>query len=206
MIGVISYQTGNSRSVMRALEHIGTPCRLLEHPSQAHDVSSLILPGVGAADVTMTSLREGGWIEFLEDEVLAGGMPFLGVCVGLQVLFEQSEENGAKCLGWIAGGVQSFDASAVRVPQMGWNSVELQRSHPLTDLTESGEFYYFVNSYFATPTDPSATVGATEYERSFTSIVAQRNLMATQFHIEKSGEAGLRLLRNFVSLNRDDLC
>ena len=206
VIGVISYQTGNSRSVMRALDHLGVPCVLAEGPGDARDVRGLILPGVGSADVTMRSLRSAGWYEFLEDQVLAGGKPFLGVCVGLQVLFDHSEENDTNCLGWLPGEVRSFDSSVVRVPQMGWNSVVLQRHHPLTEFTKNGEYFYFVNSYFVEPTDSADTLGLTDHGGPFASIVARRNIMATQFHVEKSGKAGLELLQRFASLNRDDLC
>jgi glutamine amidotransferase len=162
VIGVISYQTGNARSVLRALHHLDIAARLVTDPAQAASLEALILPGVGAADVAMASLRDLGWIPVLEDQVLAGGKPFLGVCVGLQLLFEHSDENDTDCLGWIPGQVQAFDPAIVRVPQMGWNSVDFCRRHPLTEPAAGRDFYYFVNSYFAVPTNPAIAAGRTD--------------------------------------------
>src|SRR5262249_39997089 len=154
MIGVISYRTGNAPSVGYALNRLGVPNRLVERPDEAADVDRFVLPGVGSAGVTMASLQEHGWPDYLHERVIAGGTPFLGVCVGVQALFDHSEEEDAKCLGWLPGHVQRLPAEQVRVPQMGWNEVTARSSHPfIADLPVPGHFY-FVNSYYVVPQRP----------------------------------------------------
>jgi glutamine amidotransferase len=200
MIGVISYRTGNAQSVVYAFNRLGVPSRLVERPGDALDAERFVLPGVGSAGVTMTSLREHGWPEFLHERVVEAGAPFLGVCVGLQVLFEHSEEEDAKCLGWLPGQVHRFPADRVRVPQIGWNEVSRRSPHPfVADLPEPGHFY-FVNSFYAQPERPEDTAATTIYGVEFSAMVARGNIMATQFHVEKSGPLGLDLLRRFAGL------
>jgi glutamine amidotransferase len=201
MIGVISYRTGNAQSVVYAFDRLGVPSRLVERPEQAHDAQRLVLPGVGSAGVTMASLAEHGWPEFLHERVVEGGLPFLGICVGLQVLFEHSEEDDAKCLGWLPGRVFRFPAAQVRVPQIGWNEVTRRCAHPfVAGLDEPGHFY-FVNSYYAEPERAEDTAATTVYGPQFCSIVARGNVMATQFHVEKSGPLGLNLLARFSTVD-----
>jgi glutamine amidotransferase len=205
MIGVISYRTGNAHSVGYAFDRLGVPNRLVERPDEAHDVERFVLPGVGSAGVTMGSLQEHCWPEFLHERVIDSGTPFLGVCVGLQVLFEHSEEDDAKCLGWLPGTVRRFPAGQVRVPQMGWNEVTRRSEHPfVAQLPEPGHFY-FVNSYFAVPERAEDSAAVTTYGVEFTSVVARGNVMATQFHVEKSGPMGLGLLHRFATLSTVDL-
>ena len=206
LIGVVDYHTGNSQSVCFALDHLGIANRLLRDPHELHEVDRVILPGVGAAGTTMKYLGQAGWVDALGKHVVDGGMPFLGVCVGLQVLFESSAEQDAECLGWLPGRVESFDAGRVRVPQMGWNEVEAVSSHPFVAGLAAGGHFYFVNSYYAVPDVPAHTAAITDYGTSFTSAVAHRNVMATQFHIEKSGPVGLSLLSVFASLPQGSLC
>jgi glutamine amidotransferase len=205
VVGVIGYRTGNSRSVGRALDFLGVPNRMLRVPGDLAGVDRVVLPGVGSAGTTMRYLAAAGWPAVLRSLVADGDMPFLGVCVGLQVLYEASEEQDALCLGWLPGKVRSF-GGGVRVPQIGWNQVRAAGpGHPFTrGLPGSGDFY-FVNSYFAPPGGPEVAATA-EYGTPFAAVVARRNIMATQFHCEKSGPAGLGLLKTFTGLTREELC
>jgi imidazole glycerol-phosphate synthase subunit HisH len=201
VIGVINYQTGNSQSVIYALEHVRMPCRLISSPSDAHDVDRFVLPGVGSASVTMRSLRERGWIDFLTERVIGDHVPFLGICVGVQVLFDYSAEGETKCLGWLPGEAIGFDVSQVRVPQIGWNSVDPTSRHPLVADLTADSYVYFVNSYYVRPGRPGDSAAVTDYGVKFTSVVARGNVMGTQFHTEKSGPVGLRLLQRFATLD-----
>lgn len=205
MIGIIDYRTGNSQSISYALEHLGVPHALVTKPGECDEVDKYILPGVGAAGVTMESLAQEGWIDHLTEKVLGDGQGFLGVCVGLQVLFEHSAEGDVECLGWIKGSVHEFDNSQVRVPHMGWNNVEVRGDHPFSRSFTPGGFYYFVNSFYAKPTDDSALVGVTTYGQEFAAAVAYKNIMATQFHTEKSARAGLQVLKSFCDLDIKDV-
>lgn len=205
MIGIIDYRTGNSQSISFALEHLGVPHALVTKPGECEDVDKYILPGVGAAGVTMESLAQEGWIEHLNEKILGDGQAFLGVCVGLQVLFEHSAEGDVECFGWLKGSVQEFDRSQVRVPHMGWNNVEVRGDHPFSRSFTPDGFYYFVNSFYAVPADDSTLVGVTTYGQEFAAAVAHRNIMATQFHTEKSARAGLQVLKSFCELSVNDL-
>ncbi len=197
MIGVIDYRAGNAPSVGYALRKLGIEHRLLDTPEAIAGCDRLILPGVGAAAATLGSLADAGLVPALERRVRDEGVPFLGICIGLQVLFEHSAEGDVAGLGWIPGTVQRFPDTQ-RVPQIGWNAVELRRDHPVTAGFPSGGHCYFVNSYFATPTDPDDVLGETSYSRDFCSVVARDNIVATQFHAEKSGPLGLRILDAFA--------
>jgi imidazole glycerol-phosphate synthase subunit HisH len=205
VIGVINYQTGNAQSVLFALHHLGLGARLVATPEECADVDRYILPGVGAADVTMASLAERGWVEHLEARVREDGAPFLGVCVGLQVLFDHSNEGDTACLGWLPGQVVEFRRDRVRVPHMGWNAVHPGSDHPFVRALPAGANFYFVNSYYAVPAHEADVAGVTEYGVEFASIAARDNVMATQFHIEKSGPAGLALLSRFAQLQPSEL-
>lgn len=208
LVGIIDYRTGNSRSFSYALDQIGVPNRLTQSPDDCAGITHLVLPGVGAADVTMESLETSGWMPYFDDEVRGGGMPFLGVCVGLQVLFDHSEEGDTDCLGWLPGTVRKFDAGELRVPHMGWNSVvptpESQKSGTFQRLLGDGGYFYFVNSYYANPSRPEDIIGVTDYGTPFASAVGSRNILATQFHVEKSGQVGLSVLRRFTSMGQED--
>src|ERR671911_787005 len=198
MIDVIDYRAGNSPSVIYALERLGLPCRLVAKPEEIAESERLVLPGVGAAGATLDSLRESDLLDALTQRVQRDRVPFLGICIGLQVLFEHSEEGNTPCLGWLPGRIRRF-ADRLRVPQIGWNEVRFTRSHPVTaGLPDRGHFY-FVNSFYADPADPAHTLGRTEYGVEFASVVAHANVVATQFHAEKSGGLGLRLLADFAA-------
>ncbi|MDR1692159.1 MAG: imidazole glycerol phosphate synthase subunit HisH [Oscillospiraceae bacterium] len=195
MTGVLHYKAGNAPSVLNALRHIGEEAVLVTGPGIA--VDRLILPGVGSALATMDSLRELGLDSFIRDSI-GGGKPFLGICVGLQVLFDRSEEGGdVGCLGIFPGRVRRFDDSAVRVPQMGWNKVDFVRADPLVN---DGGYFYFVNSFFAVPDDPDLLLGRADYNGPFCAMASRGKVYGAQFHVEKSGEAGLAMLKRFCTL------
>jgi glutamine amidotransferase len=195
MIDVIDYRAGNSPSVIYALERLGLDCRLVAKPGQIAESERLVLPGVGAARATLDSLRESDLLDALAQRVQRDRVPFLGICIGLQVLFEHSEEGNTSCLGWLPGKIRRF-ADGQRVPQIGWNEVRFTRSHPVTAGLPDRGHYYFVNSYYA---DPADALGRSEYGVEFASVVAHDNIVATQFHAEKSGTLGLRLLADFAA-------
>jgi len=192
VIKIIDYKAGNAPSVMHAVTHLGLQAEFARSADDLAGASHIILPGVGSAKATMDSLEEMQIITTLERLVLQEKIPFLGICVGLQILFEHSEEGDQKCLGWLKGNVKRFDNARVRVPQMGWNEVRF------TDDTESGYFYY-VNSYHAIAAESTDIWATSDYGEKFTAAVKRDNIFAVQFHTEKSGEAGLTLLRRFLS-------
>jgi len=196
VIGVIDYRAGNAPSVGYALARLGLEHRLVDRPEQLREADRLVLPGVGAAQATMDSLAESGLVEPLTERVLGDTVPFLGICIGLQVLFDHSEEGGVDCLGWIPGRVRRF-GDGQRIPQIGWNSVSFRGCHPVTASLPDGGHFYFVNSFYALPADHDDVLGITEYGNDFCSVVARDNIIATQFHAEKSGRLGLDLLTAF---------
>jgi imidazole glycerol-phosphate synthase subunit HisH len=200
MISVIDYRAGNAPSVLYALRKIGVEAKLVSRPDDVARAERLVLPGVGAARATMESLRDSEILESLTARVRVDGVPFLGICIGLQLLFDRSEEGDTDTLGWLAGTVRRFPDSG-RVPQIGWNEVRFRRPHPVTaDLPEAGHFY-FVNSYHAVPADAADVLGSTQYSVEFCSVAARDNIVATQFHAEKSGPLGLRFLAGFSDWN-----
>jgi len=187
-IKIIDYKAGNAPSVLQAVTHIGYKASLARKPEDLLEATHIILPGVGSAKATMESLHELDLLEALEDAVLNKKVKFLGICVGLQVLFEHSEEEDTTCLGWLKGKVVRFNPTEVRVPQMGWNQVNF--------VDGKKDYFYFVNSYYA-KTDCDIW-GTSDYGGQFTAAVCRDNIYATQFHVEKSGEAGLALLTSFL--------
>ncbi len=198
---VIDYGAGNLRSVSRALEHAGATAVVSAEAQIVAEAQALILPGVGAAADTMKKLRERGLVDPLL-QAIGDDRPFLGVCMGMQALFDLSEEGGSHpCLGVLSGRVVRFPAGAA-VPHMGWNTIDPVTEHPLLAGIDGGEHAYFVHSYYPMPADPTIVVAETEYGVRFPSVVAKDNVMATQFHPEKSGRAGLRIYENFVSIAR----
>jgi len=192
MIKIIDYKAGNAPSVLSAVEHIGYRAELIHSADGLDGATHIILPGVGSARATMDSLRELDLLDALHDAVFGKDIMFLGICVGMQILFAHSEEEDTDCLGWLGGTVTKFDASRVNVPQMGWNQVSF------TDKRNDG-YYYFVNSYYANPTDSGVIWGTADYDGVFTAAVHKDNIYGTQFHTEKSGAVGLELLKEFLS-------
>jgi len=197
VIAVIDYRAGNAPSVGYALERLGLEHRLAATAADLDGCDRIVLPGVGAARATLDSLLESGLVEPMARRVQDDGMPFLGICIGLQVLFDHSDEGDVDCLGWVPGRVRRFSDSQ-RVPQIGWNAVRVTRAHPVTDGLGDNAYCYFVNSYFADPADRADALGVTEYGGEFCSIVGRGNVVATQFHAEKSGPVGLALLERFA--------
>jgi glutamine amidotransferase len=206
MIAIVDYRAGNLTSVKRALEHLGhRGCEITNDPDKIRAAERVILPGVGAAGATMENLRALGLAEVLARDVAAAGKPFLGICIGIQVLFDRSEEDSAACLGIVPGEVRrypnSMDGRPLKVPQIGWNRVRQVRQHPIFAGVPDGAHFYFVNSYYPVPSEPSMAIAECEYGVPFVAAIARDNVIATQFHLEKSGAAGLKLLDNFCRLN-----
>jgi glutamine amidotransferase len=198
MISVVDYRAGNAPSVLYALEHLGLPARLVDTADEIGRAERIILPGVGAARATIDSLVEQDLVGALTDRVQGDRVPFLGICIGLQVLFDHSEEGDTDGLGWVPGRVLRFPDTG-RVPQIGWNRVRFTREHALTAGAPEDGHFYFVNSYYCVPRDPADVLGVTDYSVEFCSVVARDNVVATQFHAEKSGSLGLSLLRAFAT-------
>jgi glutamine amidotransferase len=198
MIGVVDYRAGNAPSVLYALERLELPATRVVDAADLDAVDRVILPGVGAAAATIASLEESSLVAALTRRVVDDGVPFLGICIGLQVLFERSEEGPAECLGWVPGAVRRFPDTD-RVPQIGWNEVRITRPHPLVAGWPEHPYCYFVNSFHAVPAAAGAVLATTEYSVPFCSMVATANIAATQFHAEKSGEIGLAVLANFAT-------
>lgn len=200
-IGVIDYGMGNRRSVEKALEHVGAQVALSHDHDGLGQCDGLVLPGVGAFPKGMRNLRELGLIELIHDRV-AQGVPLLGICLGMQLLFDSSEEmGGAPGLGLIGGEVTRLDAGGRRVPHIGWNEVRFERPIPLTaGLPPNGCAFYHVHSFAARPSEPATVIGTTEYGERFATIVARHNVYGVQFHPEKSSRYGLRMLDGFVGV------
>lgn len=203
MIAILDYKAGNLTSVERAVRHLGFPCKVTNSHEEIRGAERVIFPGVGAAGKSMESLGELG-LDTLLHELFTSGVPILGICVGLQVLFDLSEENNTRCLGIIPGEVRRFpekiysgDGRLLKIPHMGWNSVDFTRNHPVFRGVPIGSEFYFVHSYYPRPRSEEMTAGTADYGISFTCAVAYRNLVAVQFHPEKSGKPGLMLLDNF---------
>ncbi|MBI2502685.1 MAG: imidazole glycerol phosphate synthase subunit HisH [Candidatus Latescibacteria bacterium] len=200
MIAVIDYGMGNLRSVQKAFEHLGFSASICEDPAQLEAASHLVLPGDAAFGDAMRNLRERGWVEALLRGI-EGGKPFLGICVGLQLMFSESEEMGQHPgLGLLPGRVRRFPPDE-RVPQIGWNQVSIQKPVRILDGVADCSFFYFVHSYYVDSEHPADVAGTTEYGLEYTSIAARDHLFGVQFHPEKSQQPGLKLLENFARLN-----
>ncbi len=206
VVSIINYKAGNAPSVSNALRYLDIACRFVSTPDQLEESEKLILPGVGSAKATMYSLKEMDLVDVLEKKVLTERIPFLGICVGHQILFDHSEEGNTKCLGWLKGRVIRFNKEKVRLPHIGWNEVKFNKNHRLVSGLETSEFFYFVNSYYVVPDSKVIVFGQTQYEVEFCSALIWKNIVSTQFHIEKSGPIGLRLLKNFAELDKQELC
>jgi glutamine amidotransferase len=199
MIAILDYGAGNLRSVAKALETVGANPVITDDPGVFSQAEGLVVPGQGSAVDAMKNLHRLGLAEPLR-EYVRSGRPFLGVCLGEQVIFDASEEgDGVECLGLLRGTVRKLPAGQ-KVPHMGWNSVRLVSEHPLMAGVPSDTFFYFVHSYYVDPADPATIVGQTDYGVTFASIVAQDNVFAVQFHPEKSSDLGLQIYRNFAAL------
>ena len=201
---VVDYESGNLRSVSRALESCGVKPLVTGDPKELPGADAVVLPGVGAGPAAMSALRQRGLVQPLRD-FAENGRPFLGICLGLQLLLDWTDEDpGAECLGIVAGDVKRLpdgvNGASLKIPHMGWNSVALSGQHPAFCGIDSGSYFYFVHSYYAQPEAEAGVVGTTEYGLPFCSVYARNNVIATQFHPEKSGPVGLRIYRNFVEM------
>lgn len=203
MIGIIDYQAGNLTSVARALTYLGYECIISSDISELKKAERIIFPGVGAAKSAMESLRRFGLDQFLK-EAFREGKPILGICLGTQIIFEESEEDGGtETLGLLKGKVVRFpepliwNGEKLKIPQMGWNRVRWIKNHPVFKDLDPEYEYYFVHSYYPQPADSKIICGITFYGIEFPSAVAYQNLIAVQFHPEKSGKPGLKILKQF---------
>jgi imidazole glycerol-phosphate synthase subunit HisH len=202
MIAIIDYGMGNLRSVQKAFEKIGATAHIAPFPRDIANARGIVLPGVGAFGQAMENLRAIGWIEPLRD-ACARGVPFIGICLGMQLLFESSEEMGRhEGLGILRGEVKRFNGE-LKVPQMGWNQIHIQaeRHSPLLRDVTDGSYAFFVHSYYCAPRDASIMVASTDYGIEFASVVQQRNVFGAQFHPEKSQSVGLEILENFARIS-----
>lgn len=199
MIALIDYGSGNLRSVLNALRHVGAEAQLVSNPEKLADADAVVLPGVGAFGDCARGLQTRGLWEPLQ-EWLRSSKPFLGICVGYQLLFEESEESaGVRGFGHFAGRVKRFRTPELKVPQIGWNRLQLtDAAAPLWRGLPESPHVYFVHSYFPVPADPSIVSAWTSYGETFAAAVARANVAAVQFHPEKSQAVGLGLLSNFV--------
>lgn len=205
-VAIVDYGMGNLRSVAKAVEHVapGASVVVTSDPAVVAEAGRVIVPGQGAMPDCMHELNSRGLAAAVVRA--AAEKPFLGICIGLQMLFDHSEEGNIDGLGLFAGQVRRFPAAAMhdaagvalKVPHMGWNEVRQTESHPLWSGIQDGARFYFVHSYYVEPAAPDVIAGATQYGISFTSAVARANIFAVQFHPEKSAAAGLRLLENFM--------
>lgn len=207
MIAIIDYKAGNLTSVARAVMHLGFFCAVTHDAAAIRRAQRIIFPGVGAAGAVMSRLKRLGLDEVLSEQA-AAGKPFLGICIGCQVVLNHSAENDTRCLGLVAGRVAAFPAGLtgengrpLKVPHMGWNRIHIRRDHPLLDGILPEDEFYFVHGYYPVPDDPADVLATSDYGLSFPSVIGRGHLVAVQFHIEKSGRPGLRMLKNFCAWN-----
>jgi len=199
-IVVIDYGMGNVRSVEKALAYCGASIKVSSNPEDIRHASHVVLPGVGAFGDAMAELKRRRLVEPIR-EAVAEGKPFLGICLGLQVLFEKSEENpGVEGFGIVPGEVKRF-RTHLKVPHMGWNTLAIKRPCALFEGVGENPYVYFVHSYYVVPSDPDWVAATTDYDGEFVSAVCKGNCFATQFHPEKSQAVGLKMLRNFIGQN-----
>jgi len=197
-IVIIDYGAGNLRSIAGAVRRLGYEVRVSPLPEEVERAAAVILPGVGAAGKALEALESLGTAEVLR-QIIADGRPFLGICLGLQILFDFTEEGEKRGLGILPGRVRRFPAG-LKVPHMGWNRVRQRGGYPLFEGIPDGSFFYFAHSYYPEPEDPGLVAGETEYGFPFPSVVVRDNVVGVQFHPEKSGDRGLRMLHNFLHL------
>ena len=197
-VTVVDYESGNLRSVSRALEKAGARPRVTGDPELILQADAVVLPGVGSGDSAMRGLRSRGLVEPLR-EYAASGRPFLGVCLGLQLLMDATDEGNVPCLGIVHGKTRRLPGG-LKVPHMGWNQVRLTGDSPVFEGIPDNSDFYFVHSYYGEPIDEELIAGVTEYRIPFCSAIVRDSLIATQFHPEKSGALGLKIYDNFVRL------
>jgi glutamine amidotransferase len=196
-VAVVNYGVGNLRSIRKGLEKSGADVEITHSTEKLRSSDAIVLPGVGAFAPAVKNMAP---IADVVAEAMKDGKPIFGVCLGLQLLFTRSSEGGSvKGLDFISGEVAKLPET-VKTPQMGWNTLNIKRVHPLLEGIKDGSYVYFVHSYYPQPSDPDVIVATTEYGVRFPSMVAKKNLFATQFHPEKSSKTGLTILKNFVKI------
>ncbi|MFC2153865.1 imidazole glycerol phosphate synthase subunit HisH [Candidatus Altiarchaeota archaeon] len=196
-VGIIDYGAGNLKSIGNGVKKVGFEFEFAKDPEKIGSFTHLILPGVGSFGAAMEKLQK---FKKPIQEFIGEGKPFLGVCIGIQLLFEESEENPeVKGLEIFKGTCKRFPDS-VKIPHMGWNNTTLKKESPILEGVSNDDYFYFVHSYYAEPTNKEIIAASTDYALEFPSIIAQDNVYATQFHPEKSSEQGLRILKNYLSI------
>jgi glutamine amidotransferase len=196
-VTVVNYGVGNLRSISKGLEKSGAAVEITYSPKDLRNSDAIILPGVGAFAPAVKNMAP---LADVVAEAMENGKPILGVCLGLQLLFTRSSEGGSiRGLDFVSGDIIKLPET-VKIPQMGWNTLNIVQSHPLLEGVKDGSYVYFVHSYYPQPSDPEVIVATTEYGVRFPSMVAKKNLFATQFHPEKSSKTGLTILKNFVRI------
>ena len=197
-ISIIKYGSGNLHSVKKILEKFGSSTTITDNPNEIVNSDVIVFPGQGSNDTAMRQLREKNLVDLIRNHVISGKY-FLGICLGLQLLFETSEEGIEPCLNLIPGNVKQFPRDQKR-PHMGWNQVTLTGHHPLFDGINADEFFYFVHSYYVEPSASKIIKGTTRYGLNFSSVISIGNMIGVQFHPEKSGFVGLKFYENFIEL------
>ena len=203
-IAIVNYQAGNLRSVQKALEKFGVCTEITSDVDQIKRADGLVFPGQGSCDSSMMQLNKKNLVDPIR-EYISTNKPFLGICLGLQLLFDRSDEGIEPCLGVLKGYNRRFPKDG-KVPHMGWNQVEFDLKHRIFDDIDNGSNFYFVHSYYAVPDDHNVVAGHTTYGVKFCSAVAWGNVTAVQFHPEKSGVTGLKIYKNFIKLVRESKC
>lgn len=198
MIMVVDYGMGNLRSVEKAFESQGARVAVSDSPKALARAGKIVLPGVGAFDHAVTGLKKRKLTDLLKKKIQSG-VPYLGLCLGLQLLFERSEEGRLEGLGLLKGTVRRF-RGALKIPHMGWNTVHFKKQSPIFKGLSTDDYFYFVHSFYPKPVDASVIAAETEYGVRFCSSVWKDNIFATQFHPEKSQSSGLRIIQNFAAL------
>ena len=200
MIGIIDYKAGNLTSVKRALDYLSIPCAVMSDPDQLSKCERIIFPGVGNAASAMVTLRERG-LDAMLKEAYGAGTPILGICLGAQIVLSHSEEEDTDCLGLIEGSCKKFKVrdKSLKIPHMGWNELTVVSEHYMLSDVKPETQVYFVHSFYPQPADKNMIFATCEYDSVFPCAIGSKNLFATQFHLEKSGPAGLALLKKFTT-------
>ena len=200
MVAIIDYKAGNLTSVARALDRLGYKNEITDDAETILNAERVIFPGVGAAKATMENLQYRS-LDSILSKYYKSGKPMLGICIGIQILFQHSEEEDTECLGLIPGYVKKYpNQKRLKVPQIGWNQVWQIQPHPIFEDVPNPAHFYFVNAYYPVPEMEKTIIGKTTYGLEFCSAIANNNLIATQFHLEKSGRVGLKMLENFLKM------
>jgi len=211
MITIINYDAGNLTSVARAVSHLGFECKVTNDIKEIERSQRIIFPGVGAAGSAMHSLTRLGLDKSIKAE-FASGKPILGICLGTQIIMGYSDENNVSCLGIVKGSVRAFQTdiksetgSRLKIPHMGWNRITIKRQHPVLRNVSAADEFYFVHGFYPDPDNATDVLATTDHGVSFAAVIGTKNIIATQFHPEKSGKPGLAILKNFCRWNPNEV-